>query len=412
MTAPTTAGGQRYLLGVWIFMSVLTPTLGFLGARGFAPALAVLGLLCLPLARPLVRDWAGLGILALVIALAWISALWSPVTNLHSAKAISRFTGLHLLLQLVFSSAFVIAAARLDAAKAELSLSWLGYGLLAQAAILVIEGLTQARIYQSLQGVITDAVRPDIAVRNVAVGGYVVATLFWPVAATFWRQGRQRMVVALILAVGFSTVFLRGDSPTIALMFSALIFALVLKGGRSAVLATGVVAVVYWLTTPWAMLALQRAGIFEILQHHLPASWRARLQIWSFTNDHLLAYPLRGWGLDASRAFPGKISLHPHDAAVQVWFELGVAGAVLVAAFWGFVFWRIAQDAKDRLFAATACAAATVYLVIGAISFSLWQEWWIGLGALAMAACVALRRFIDKPVDPWIYPLGTSPEAA
>jgi hypothetical protein len=28
----TTAGGQRYLLGIWIFISLLTPILGFLGA--------------------------------------------------------------------------------------------------------------------------------------------------------------------------------------------------------------------------------------------------------------------------------------------------------------------------------------------------------------------------------------------
>jgi O-antigen ligase len=412
MAAPTTAGGQRYLLGVWIFMSVLTPTLGFLGARGFAPALGVLGLLCLPLVRPRGRDWVGLGILGLVVAFASISALWSPITSLNTAKAIGRFTGLHLLMQLLFSSAFVIAAARLDVSKAETSLTWLGFGLLAQAVILVIEGLTQAGIYQSLQGVITDKVRPDLAVRNVAVGGYVLAALFWPVAATFWRQGRKQLVIALVLAVGFSTVFLRGDSPTIALVLSALIFALVLKGGRPAVLATGAVAMIYWLTTPWAMLALQKAGVFDILQHHLPASWRARLDIWSFTNAHLLSSPLRGWGLDASRAFPGKISLHPHDAAVQIWFELGVAGAVLAAAFWGFIFWRIARDSDDRFFAATACACATVYLVIGAISFSLWQDWWIGLGALAMAACVALRRFVDKPIESWTYQMGAPPEAA
>ncbi len=408
----TKPGVQRYLLGVWIFMSVLTPILGFLGARGFAPAIAVMGLLSLPLARPTRRDWIGLGLLAALVAWACVSALWSPAPLPHTSKDISRFTGLHLLLQWVLSSAFIIASARLDADRAERSLTWLSYGLLALSAILVVEGISQAAIYQSMQGIITEKVRPDLAVRNVAVGGYVVAALLWPAALTLWRQGRKFWVAAMVLAVGFSTVFLRGDSPTIALAASAVVFFAVLKGGRPAALGVGVLAALYVLATPWAMLALDRSGVFAKLHDHLPASWGARLDIWSFTTAKLAENPLRGWGLDASRMFPGAIHLHPHDGAAQIWFELGLAGAVLAAAFWIYVFWRIAEDAEGRLFAATACATATVYLVIGAISFSLWQEWWICLGALAMAACVALRRFVEKPVEAWAYQMGEPARAA
>jgi O-antigen ligase len=405
-------GGQRYLLGIWIFMAVLTPLLGFLGARGFAPAIGVLGLLCLPLARPRGKDWIGVGLLAAVVAWACVSALWSPATSLHTSKDIGRFTGLHLVLQLVLSSAFVIAAARLDDARAELSLTWLSYGLLVLAVILVVEGLSQAAIYQRLQGVITPTVRPDLAVRDVAVGGYVVAALLWPVAIALWRQGRKPIVIGLAMAVVFSTVFLRGDSPTIALVISAVVFFVVLKGGRPAVLGMAGVAAAYVLGAPWAMLGLEKAGVFAKLHNHLPASWRARLDIWTFTNTRLLQNPLRGSGLDASRMFHGFIPLHPHDGALQIWFELGLVGALLAAAFWIYVFWRIAGDSQDRLFAATASATATVYLVIGAISFGVWQEWWICLGALAMAACVVLRRFVDRPLEAWTYQPGAPLEAA
>ncbi len=33
-----------------------------------------------------------------------------------------------------------------------------------------------------------------------------------------------------------------------------------------------------------------------------------------------------------------------------------------------------------------------VCLVVGALSFGAWQEWWICLVALAFAVCVVLRR--------------------
>ena len=401
----TKAGRQRYLLGIWIAMGVLTPVLGFLGARGFAPAVGVMGLLCLPFARPTRQDWIGIGLLLALTIWAGVSAFWSPAApdlhGVHSLKQLERFTAVHMGLQVLLSSSFIVAAARLRDETAERSLNWLGYGLVALAAILVVEGMTQAAVYQRLQGVIGESVRPDLAVRNVAVGGYVLAALIWPVSVTLWREGRKRLVYALAAAVAFSTVFLRGDSPTIALVISAVVFLVVFKIGRRAVLAMGGLAAAYFLATPWAMLALEQAGVFAGIRNHLPASWGARLDIWAFTNARLTEQPLLGWGLDASRMFPGEIHLHPHDGAVQIWFELGAAGAILAAAFWAFIFWRIAQDAQMRLFAATACATATVYLVIGAISFSLWQEWWICLGALALAACVALRRFIGNPVEDW-----------
>jgi O-antigen ligase len=411
----TGAGGQRYLLGIWIAMGVLTPLIGWGGARGFAPAIGVMGLLCLPLARPTGRDWIGLSLAGALALWACASSFWSPADVLHGVhtlKELERFTGVHMALQVALSGAFIIAAARLDPAPAERSLRWLGFGLLALAIILVIEGLTQATLYQKIQATIGDPTRPDLAVRNVAVAGYIVAALLWPVCVALWREHRRWMVFCLVGVVAFATVFLRGDAPTLAVLISAVVFAAVLKLGRPAILALAALAALYFLATPWAMLALEKAGVFASIRDHLPPSWAARLDIWSFTNGKMLADPLRGWGLDASRMFPGYIHLHPHDGAVQIWFELGVPGAVLAAAFWAFIFWRISEDADQRLFAATACATATVYLVIGAISFSLWQEWWVCLGAFAMAACVVLKRFVGAPYEDWTaLHSGTPPEA-
>jgi O-antigen ligase len=416
MGLQTGAGGQRYLLGIWIAMSVLTPIIGWGGTRGFAPAIGVMGLLCLPLAKPARKDWIGLGLAGALALWACVSSFWSPADVLHgvhSLKELERFTGVHMALQVALSGAFVIAAARLDPEPAERSLRWLGFGLLALAFILVVEGLTQATIYQRVQAAFGVVTRPDLAVRNVAVAGYVVAALLWPVGVALWRERRRLMVGCLVLAVAFSAVFLRGDAPSLAVLISAVVFLAVFKIGRPAILALAALAALYFLATPWAMLALEKAGVFAIARDHLPASWGARLDIWSFTNGKMLEDPLRGWGLDASRMFPNYIHLHPHNGAVQIWFELGALGAALAAAFWAFIFWRISEEADQRLFAATACATATVYLVIGAISFSLWQEWWICLGAFAMAACVVLKRFVSTPFEDWL-PLqpGAPPEAA
>ena len=393
------ASGQRYVLGIWIAMSVLTPLVGFLGQRGFAAVVGLLGLLVVGLARPKAWDWAGLGLLAALSLWAAISILWSPAPNVvvQTAQDVTRLTALHLIYQLILSGSFVLVAGRVHARTAQTALMAFGYGLATLAAILVVEGLENASLYQALQNLIQPGFRHDWAVRNVAVGGFVVATLFWPAAIALKRRWGTPAALGLGGAVIFSTVFLRGDSPSAALVLSAVAFAAVYRFGRPAIMALAGLATTYWLSAPVTVLALHRAGLWDLIYGRLPPSWQHRVRIWTFVDARIFEHPLRGWGIDASRFFKTDISLHPHDGALQAAFELGLPGAALLATFFVFLFWRVAEAAHERLYAAAACAALTVYLVIGAISFSLWQEWWICLGALAMAATMALRRTLLLP---------------
>lgn len=91
-----------------------------------------------------------------------------------------------------------------------------------------------------------------------------------------------------------------------------------------------------------------------------------------------------------------EIPLHPHDAALQIWFELGVAGAALFAVAWVWVA-RIIADVseRDRPLAAAGAGAAAAYFVIGALSFGVWQDWWLAVAAFAFASCAALARARD-----------------
>jgi O-antigen ligase len=398
--------GQGWLRGVWIAAAILTPLVAWLGARGFAPELALLGLATIVWLRPRGWDLVAFALLAAVAAWSLVSCSWSTAANLkvHSSKDFERLTYLHMGLQLVLSGAFVMSARRLAPTTAHTALRWMGWGLVGLAAMLLIEGATQAKLYQAMQGIITPTVRPDLAVRNVALGGYVLAALIWPVSAALWVKKQHIAALFLALAVLISTFVLRGDSPTVASVFGAVVFCLVYRFGRPAVLAVMAVAVGYWLLTPWGLMGLDHLGLLDRINGHLPASWNRRLEIWSFAVDRWQENPILGLGLDASRNYPSYIQLHPHDGAVQVWLELGALGAVLTAGFWGLMLWRVAERAHERLWAATASATATVYLVIGAISFGLWQEWWICLGALALAACLALGRFIGLDRSQWDPP--------
>ena len=392
------AEAQGFLLGLGAVLAVAAPLCLFLGERGFAPVVGIAGLLCLPWARPVREDWRGVLILAALVLWATISVTWSPAPNLHwphSFKALSRFTVLHLVLPLLLSTALVTAMARLEDPGARKVLLWTAIGFLLVQALLIEEGLTKARLFQALPALVGQRRREDWLPADLAQGAYVTAVVAWPLGVALWRRGLAALALALVAAAPLTLVIMRGLAPTLALAISLPVFLLAFWGGRRAARLLGAATAGYTLAAPLVMLAASRAGLYDRLKgaSAVQPSWAERPRIWGFVAERWAEHPLRGAGLDASRTFPNVVPLHPHNGALQLWFELGLPGAVLGALFWLWLWRRIGEAAeRNRLHGAAAAGAATVYLVIGAISYGLWQEWWLGVGAFAMALCILLGK--------------------
>ena len=85
------------------------------------------------------------------------------------------------------------------------------------------------------------------------------------------------------------------------------------------------------------------------------------------------------------------MSMHPHNGTLQVWLELGVIGAGLLAVV--IAVSLLAQcQIRDRFDAAAALGASTVVLVSANLSFGIWQTWWLcTFGLLAALLTAAVR---------------------
>ena len=210
-------------------------------------------------------------------------------------------------------------------------------------------------------------------------------------------------VLPVVLVLAFLAWLVSAAKTFAAPQFLILpVFLLVRRFGRPAILAMMALTAAYMLLTPLMMLAIDHFGLYAQFKPHLPPSWAERLRIWSFVAHQFVQHPLRGAGLDASRTFPGIVPLHPHNGPLQLWYELGAPGALLGTGFWVWLWLRIAAHAEGaRLFASVASATAAVYIVISAVGFGLWQEWWLCVGALAMSVCVVFAKTLpsDEP-DP------------
>ncbi|MFY8106873.1 MAG: O-antigen ligase family protein [Elstera sp.] len=134
-----------------------------------------------------------------------------------------------------------------------------------------------------------------------------------------------------------------------------------------------------------------------------------RLLIWTYADGLIDQRPWTGWGLDAARrlgavapeaAVPdcaraalGRdtvplLPLHPHNGALQLWLELGLAGAVFLPLLMiGLIRPLFQRSPLERATATSAFAGASVPLLV---SFGLWQGWWLAGLALLWGLVILL----------------------
>ena len=390
-----------WLSGVAIFLVVMASLLAYLAPLGFAPLLALVGLLALPGLR-LTRA-ASPPLLILVALALWaaVSMTWSPLaidaSKLKDYGDIESLTVLKLFLQLATYGAAVVALRGLSEAGARRAATVLAYGTVALAVIAALDSLMGAAIYQKLHALTGEAIRPDLAMVKVSLSTYVMALLVWPAALILSRLSRPRLAWLLAAGMIVTSVVCSSDACLVALAAGGLVWLMVNAFGRPAAkVLVGLVAAPFVLA-PLAVLVGVQTGAVAWLHKLVPASWDARLNIWTFTADHIQNHPFRGWGVDASRTFGPAIPLHTHNAQLQLWLELGAIGAALAGVFFCWLAYGIVRlSERSRGEAATAAGALVSYLVIGGLSFGVWQEWWLALGALTLIAC-GLSRAVAQP---------------
>lgn len=389
-TAASLIGGPgfaRWCGWALVFGAALAGPLGWVGPLAFAVLLTVVGLLTLPGLE--VREADRPAALALLVLVIWAagSMLWSP----YEPEALWSSNAVKLACQAVLYWSAYSAVRRADAQGLRRAMMVFMWGMSGLAAVLIAEAVTGAALYQALRQSIGDPIRPDLAVRNVAQGVFVLAVLWGPASVAAIRLGWWQLAVLMAAGVVAGAVGLNADAPLIALAAASAAGAAVYRWPLIAPRVLGAGAGFFFLATPLILWALRAQGLYGALQDRVSLSWSMRMDYWSYAVDWISDKPLKGWGLDASRMFGPGIRLHPHDAALQVWLELGVIGAAAATVFWVTIFHRQERRSPD-LGAVGGTVAAVSYLTFAAVSFGVWQEWWLALGALAAVSASGAQR--------------------
>lgn len=244
---------------------------------------------------------------------------------------------------------------------------------------------------------------------DLAVSGYITnrnmaaaMLALWPMLLMVQglvERSRRLPAMAALLALALATFALSmHETSVIALALSALVLLVGLRWPRVAlVLVAGGWLVATLLVVPIASWASASAKLYEATW--LPNSARHRIVLWAYTAEQVRERPLIGVGaastklIDARRGpavatLPGtkyqwRSGPHAHNVYLQVWYELGAVGAMLLCAA-GLALIR-SMAALPRAVVPYVAAAMTSAAVMGAFTWSLWQAWFLGAFAVSAA---------------------------
>jgi O-antigen ligase len=376
--------------------ALLAPVLAIYANKGLSPLMAILGAAALfALARA--NSWRAVAALPPVRALAalLVWALLSAIWALDARDALSTFAGAATMA--VGGVAFAMAAYLTphgDLRRLAFALAF-GLGLSLAAALDYAHGHAMHRMLWAMQGL-----ERQWAPAGINTGLTLLVLAVFPAAVTFWRCGWKLPAVAALLAVAAVVLPASAVTPRLALLAGIAVLGLAFWLGRAVVMTMVAAVAASTLFAPVLVATLLRPEVHEAWLANRSFSGLHRLHIWQFVVRRIDDKPLLGWGMDSARSMPGgsdqllgdhaALPLHPHNAALQLWVELGAVGAVLMAILAvvvGRAIWRLA-DPVARAGAAAVLAAA--YVILSA-SFGVWQNWWLAalgiVAALTIAAC-------------------------
>ena len=221
----------------------------------------------------------------------------------------------------------------------------------------------------------------------------------------FWALRYPRVAAFFPLAMLVVTLSYNGISNQLSVVIGlgALATATIIR--QRFVIYLTVLTVLGLLAAPWIALMLD-TDFIRNLAVEARMSALHRLDIWLFVSDQIFGQLWTGWGLGGSRMIPGANELigiyqreqlpsHPHNAALQVWLELGVLGVLMVSGLIILVAARLRRKAQytgslvsNRFVGAYGVSA----LVIALLGYGLFQTIWMATLCFSLLVLIVVLR--------------------
>ncbi|MEE2655724.1 MAG: O-antigen ligase family protein [Pseudomonadota bacterium] len=274
-----------------------------------------------------------------------------------------------------------------------------------------------------LAGDISSAFKTSLyAVEIYSRGTAITACLLVPVAVGLFRSNSKWFSIAFIL-LSLGMIFgFNMEASKLAIVCGVIIY-FVVKWKPKAFWSLIILPIVSFFVFPFIFLT-PISDRDKCWLNEVHSSGLHRILIYQFMTEKIIEKPWIGWGMDASRSIPGGSTgvqsvdciksdesryilrlggtktLHPHNAGIQIWLELGLLGCLFLL----FSICLLMSRMKEKIISdqGQAILASTFYCIsiIYGISFGLWQSWL--MFSMILVGSTILLLFSDHGKDPQI----------
>jgi exopolysaccharide production protein ExoQ len=326
----------------------------------------------------------------------WILMTWCVVSFLWS-DSVQALSLLRLILLILAAFLFVHTIRQIAVCDKKLLARILTGAVTFLLLVLLFEGATDALLHR--------IVRPEDAaprdgewvpyLQMVAARGTAFLAPFCFIVAVLLKQISKRKWLGVVF-VALSLLAanrLPMDASALAIAIGCIAYALAWWKPHIMARLTFISLALFALSAPVLMTSVLTTENFEENGINPPRAVEQRFEIWQYTSELILERPILGYGFDASREIGTEgviiagtnwaaLPLHPHNAVLQIWLELGLIG-VFAFLYTLWQLWRLFETQVENgteiaTFMAVLCAITTISFV----SFGVWQYWWIATWAL------------------------------
>ena len=380
-----------------VLVLILLPLVSHAGGLGIAPLIFILGLIGLALTIKTKRFRITKVQMTLMLFLAWlcVTSLWSPY---KPDDVLTNYIKLFLMVMVFYWSwpLFEYTARRRPRRLRHIFMAATFFTV----GLLVIDllsnfGLTllfnPASNHNDKIFKLIDA-EMNLG-HSITIGVLLVAPVTMLMLSEMPKSIARAAVLLLIALLALSSVL---NGLTVGLLGLVSVILATLAGysypQKTPKMLLTLVIVFIMMSPVLSLLAFNFVGDSGT---ELPQSWDHRLRMWGYCWQVIAEHPLKGAGFDASRTFDDTfilrdgreitiVSLHPHNAGIQIWTEAGFIGALLASAVIATLFKPVRKYALNRTRGGAVSGVIVAMIITSSLTYGAWQFWWWGCLFLAV----------------------------
>ena len=379
--------------------------------------------------RTLFRLNAAWNTIALFICLSTVSAIWS-LTPANTLYKVLPLIAMGLLALIVVNFSMSLINDEIEALKKGIIFGgFLGFILLGLE--LTGEALISRFLITSFSVFSTNTYEM-VHIKKTLNSGVTIASLFfWPWLFVVWAKFKYYISIPIL--TGSVMVILLGanDAPFFAVtagLLSSTIVVLNVKIGRAVLTILVLIGIFIAPLAPKYLFSFADSDKGKFVAPStfvtfdkgiipIPNAWYHRLTVWKVTSERIEQKPFLGYGYDTSRALYKKgdeiryqrydksgnlivgivsepIPLHPHNVVLQIWLEMGIAGAIFLAALLFFLIKSVFGENLNKRDRFAGVGILVTIFIINLISYGAWQNWWLGsqIIVIFIFTCLVFNR--------------------